>query len=140
MEIPVKQVTPELISEWYDLQKQLGPLKAKEMLLRKAIFGGLFPNPVEGTNTYEMLGGWKAKGKRVIERKIDLPVLQSMAVLGGPLHQAGIRADDYVKWEPDLKLKEYRTLTAEQKLVFDQCLIIKDGAPGLELVPPKEQA
>jgi hypothetical protein len=139
-DIPERTVTPELIAEWNDLQEQLGKLKAKEMLLRQAIYTGLFNDPKEGTNTYPLLQGWELKATRVIDRKIDLPVLQAIAGADGPLHKAGIRADDYIKWTPELKIKEYRTLTAEQRAVFDQALTIKDGSPQLKLVLPAAAA
>jgi hypothetical protein len=124
-EVPPNTPTMEMISKWNDLQEKLAKIKAEEMLLRTALFKGLFVDPREGV--------WELKGERTINRKIDLPVLQAMAVPNGPLHIAGIRADDLVVWKPELNLKNYRELTAEQKLVFDQCLEIKDGSPQLKL-------
>lgn len=136
-EVPPNTPSMELISKWNDLQARLAKVKAEEMLLRQALFKGLFVNPDEGMNTLN-LGGmqmpdWELKGDRVINRKVLLEVLQAMAVLDGPLHKAGIRADDLIKWTPELNIKNYRELTAEQKLVFDQCLEIKDGSPQLKL-------
>jgi hypothetical protein len=127
----------EMISKWNDLQEKLAKIKAEEMLLRTALFKGLFVDPREGVNTLPLstmhMDDWELKGERTINRKIDLPVLQAMAVPNGPLHIAGIRADDLVVWKPELNLKNYRELTAEQKPVFDQCLEIKDGSPQLKL-------
>lgn len=134
--VPANQVTMEDMVEWQRLQAELAKVKAKEMLLRRKIYDSMFPSANEGTNTLPLAQGWVLKGKRVISREIDLPVLQAFAVENGPLHQAGIRADDLVDWKPVLKLAQYRTLTAEQLAVFDQCLTIKDGAPGLEIMLP----
>lgn len=136
MEVPANTVTMEMIAKWNDLVEQLAKVKAEEMLLRRGIYGGTFVDPKEGTNKSPLLNGWELNATRVIDRKVDLPVLQAMAVEGGPLHQVGIRAADYIDWEPKLKIKEYRTLTAEQRAVFDQCLTIKDGSPQLKLVLP----
>lgn len=136
-QIPQNAVTMEDLTAWNDLQEQLRKIKASEMILRQKIWAGLFVAPVEGTNTVALGNdGWELKGVRSIDRKIQLEVLQAMAVENGPLHQAGIRAADLVEWKPELKIKEYRTLTAEQKLVFDQCLTIKDGSPQLKIVLP----
>jgi hypothetical protein len=136
-EVPPNTPTMEMISKWNDLQEKLAKIKAEEMLLRTALFKGLFVDPREGVNTLPLstmhMDDWELKGERTINRKIDLPVLQAMAVPNGPLHIAGIRADDLVVWKPELNLKNYRELTAEQKLVFDQCLEIKDGSPQLKL-------
>lgn len=138
--IPENTVTPEDLTVWNDLQEQLRKIKNAEMLLRQKIWKGLFVAPVEGTNTVSLHDGWELKGVRSVDRKIDLPVLQAMAVENGVFHQAGIRAADYIEWEPKLKIAEYRTLTAEQKLVFDQALIIKDGSPQLKIVLPAKAA
>lgn len=135
--IPANAVTPEDIAKWNDLKLELARVKASEMLLRLKLYGGLFHDPDEGTNTLEMLEGWKLKAVRVIDRKVDIAMANNLAVEGGPFHLAGIRAADLIEWKPELKIKEYRTLTAEQKLVFDQCLTIKDGSPQLSLVAPK---
>lgn len=135
--IPENTVTPEDIAEWQDLAAQISIMKAKETLLRAKIYKGMFTAPVEGTNTVDLFGGWKLKAVRKVERKIDLPLLQAIALENGPLHVAGIRADDLVKWKPELNLPAYRLLTEAQKLVFDTCLEIKDGSPSVDLVPPK---
>jgi hypothetical protein len=138
--VPENTVTPELMVKWKDLQEQLSKIKAEEMILRMAIYKGLFPNPVEGTNTVPLHAGWELKATRGIERKIDLPVLQALAVEGGPFHLAGIRAADLVEWKPELVIKNYRTLTAEQMAIFDQALTIKDGSPQLKIVLPAKAA
>jgi len=134
--VPANTVTMEDMVEWQKLQAQLAKIKAAEMLLRRKIYDSMFVTPKEGTNTMSLSQGWVLKGKRVISREIDLPVLQAFAVENGPLHQIGVRADDLVDWKPVLKIAAYRSLTAEQVAVFDQCLTIKDGAPGLEIMLP----
>jgi hypothetical protein len=52
------------------------------------------------------------------------------------LELAGINVAALVKWKPELVLKNYRELTDEQKLIFNDCLVIKDGSPALEIVLP----
>ena len=136
--IPVNTVTAQDIAELMRLQQELTRIKAAEMLLRTKVYKFYFPNADEGTNTLDMGQGNKIKGIRTINRKIDLPVLQAMAVPNGALHVAGIRADDLVKWTPELKIGAYRELTAEQKAVFDNCLEIKDGAPALTFITPAQ--
>lgn len=136
--IPSNAVTMEDLGEWSALRDQLAAIKAKEMLLRTKIYGGMFAVPVEGTNTVALAMGWQLKAVRVVNRKVDLPVLQAMATVGGALHTVNLRADDLINWKPEVNMTAYRQLTAEQRAVFDQCLEIKDGSPAVTLVAPKE--
>lgn len=140
VQIPENTVTMEDMVEWNKMQTELRVLKAKEMLLRRKIYEGLFTDPREGVNTLQLSDGWELKANRVIDRKIELATLQAMASEGGPFEKANINANMLIKWEPELVVKQYRTLTAEQLAVFDQCLVIKDGSPALSIVLPKKNA
>jgi hypothetical protein len=133
VQIPVDEIKQEDIQQWYVLQDQLKKLKASEMLLRIRIFKGLFPNPVEGTNNYPLPEQWVLKGGYKLTRNIDIGSLQAMRER---FAAAGVRADSLVEYKPSLVLSEYRTLTDEQRQLFDQCLEIKPGSPSLEIVLP----
>lgn len=131
--IPANQVTQEELAEWYRLQAELKRVKTSEMLLRVMIFKGFFPDPREGTNNFTLPDGHVLKGGHVINREVDPGSYQA---LQPQFQQAGILFNDLVKWEPKLKIAQYRTLTEEQRNLFDQCLIIKPGSPSLEIAPP----
>jgi hypothetical protein len=133
-DIPKNEVTQIDLETWYKLDQQIKDLKSHEVLLRRKIFGGLFTDPVEGTNSHALPDGAVVKGKRVISRTIDIGALNA---LREQFAVAGIRADELVKYTPELKVSGYRELTAEQQHLFDQALVIKDGMPGLEIVIPK---
>ena len=139
-QVPENEVTQADINKWYELQAQLKSIKASEMLLRTKIYKGLFKDPVEGTNTIPLAEGWVMKAERVIRRDIDVAALtiNSANPELGPsrLELAGINVASLVKWKPELVLKNYRELTDEQKLIFNDCLVIKDGSPALEIVLP----
>lgn len=135
-QIPDNPVTQADMFEWYELQKELTRVKAKEMLLRIKIFKYYFPLPEEGTNSADLADGYVLKGVHKIDRKIDvaaLTVLKDLFIAGK------IKIDDLVKWDPALKVKEYRELTKEQIQLFDRCLIVKPGSPALEIVLPKKK-
>jgi hypothetical protein len=134
--IPENKVTSQDLIAWKEMQEQLGKLKAAEMLLRQKIYAGLFVEPHEGTNTVPLNEGWVLKANRVINRKVDLPVLQAYSAPGGPLEKMGVNPNNLIEWEPKLKVKEYRTLTEEQRLVFDTCLTISDGSPSMQIMLP----
>ncbi len=135
--IPENTVSMEDLNKWYLLQEEVRKAKAAEMLLRTKIFRYFFPSPEEGTNSYKLPDGHVLKGKHNITRNIDPGTLQAM---GEQFREAGIHCDILVKWEPTLKTSVYRELTEEQAHLFDQCLIIKDGSPSLEIVLPKNRA
>ena len=120
---------------------ELKRIKASEMLLRTKIYKGLFTAPEEGTNTLPLDGGWVIKAKRTIQRDVDLAALTINASVPegkekSRLGEAGIVPEALIKWKPELVLKNYRLLTDEQKTIFNECLVIKDGSPALEIVLP----
>ena len=131
--IPNNAVSQADLAEWYRLQEELKRIKASEMLLRQRIFGAYFPSPVEGTNSAPLADGWVLKGKHTINRDIDPGALGAMKE---QFAEAGISADALVQYKPSLVLKEYRTLTEEQRQLFDRALIVKPGSPALEIVLP----
>lgn len=135
--IPANEVTQEDLNTWYKMQEQLKALKASEMLLRTKIFKAYFPAPKEGTNTVPLAQGWVLKGTYKIERKPD-PAL--LAAFSASLREQGINPDALIKYEPSLITKAYRELTAEQEQLFDRVLVVKPGAPSLEIVLPAKAA
>lgn len=133
--IPANAVTQEDLTKWSELQKQLGDLKSAEMLLRTKIFKGLFPAPVEGTNSIPLgTEGWVIKAKYPINRKPDVALLTARAP---ELRAAGIVLEDVIRTIPELATWEYRKLTDEQRHLLDQVMEVKPGSPALEIVLPK---
>ena len=47
-------------------------------------------------------------------------------------------ANRLVKWQPELSLSQYKLLTPEESALIDAVIVTKDGAPDLEILPPKE--
>lgn len=131
--IPQDQVTEQELIQWYEMQTQLNALKSAEFLLRERIFKHFFPTPEEGTNNHPLKDGWVLKGKYTLNRTVDLPVFTAIRE---SLVAAKINPDAMIEYKPNLKLKEYRQLTAEQRHIFEACMTIKPGAPALEIVLP----
>jgi hypothetical protein len=122
------------LSNWETLNVQLADLKLREMSLRASIFKKVFPKPVEGINTHKLKNGYALKGSYPINRKVDLALLQTLS----PRFVANkINAQSLVEYKASLKTGVYRTLTVEQRHLFDQCLEIKPGSPSLEIVEVK---
>lgn len=130
---PQPPVSTEELSQWYNLQQELARIKASEMTMRKRIFAFFFPTPVEGTNTAPLADSWVLKGGYVVNRDVDAAALQPMRE---EFAKAGINADSLVEWKPSLKVSLYKELTAEQRALFDRCLVIKPGSPSLKIELP----
>ncbi len=128
------------LQEWH--QAVLAAQEAKkvveaEQALRKEVMALFFPEPVEGTNKFELEAGWSLKATHKIERKVDEAALP--AVLQ-QLREMGINPDPLIRTKPDLDTKAYKSLVQinpDAAHVFEQALTIKPGSPTVELVPPK---
>lgn len=131
--LPENQVTQDDLTAWYQMQDQLKKLRAAEMLLRKKIFAAYFPEPKEGVNSVPLAAGWVMKGDYKIDRSIDEGALGAMRPL---FAEHKISVDSLVKYKPELVTRNYRTLTEEQRQLFDRALVVKPGSPSLEIVLP----
>ena len=128
------------LQEWH--QAVLAAQEAKkvveaEQALRKEVMALFFPEPVEGTNKFELEADWSLKATHKIERKVDEAALP--AVLQ-QLREMGVNPDPLIRTKPDLDTKAYRSLVQinpDAAHVFEQALTIKPGSPTVELVPPK---
>lgn len=128
------------LQEWH--QAVLAAQEAKKLVeaeqaLRKEVMALFFPEPVEGTNKFELEAGWSLKATHKIERKVDEAALP--AVLQ-QLREMGVNPDPLIRTKPDLDTKAYRSLVQinpDAAHVFEQALTIKPGSPTVELVPPK---
>lgn len=138
VEILKDEVTQADIEEWYRLKDELGKLKSKEALLRSRIFKSKFPDPKEGTNRVDLGGGYSLKATHEINRKVDPGELQALGEAMTKGEAPPLPLDKLIKWVPELAIKEYRTLTDNEKGIFDKCLIIKPGSAQLEIDQPKK--
>lgn len=128
------------LQEWH--QAVLAAQEAKkvveaEQALRKEVMALFFPEPVEGTNKFDLEAGWSLKATHKIERKVDEAALP--AVLQ-QLREMGVNPDPLIRTKPDLDTKAYKSLVQinpDAAHVFEQALTIKPGSPTVELVPPK---
>lgn len=136
--IPEQQkLTPEQAYEqlqtWFGMQQQLGQLKTAEVLARGNIAGYYFPEPEEGTNRFDIGGGYDLKLDHKVNRTVDEAAL--LNVTAAQVKALKLPMDELFvqKWE--LKTGAYRTLTDEQRLFVDALLDIKPGTPALSIVP-----
>lgn len=136
-EIPVNDVTMADMFAWYEANEELKKIKAKELLLRNKIFKGKFHSPREGVNQLELADGYVLKGTHVINRSIDAGALDAYRE---KFPEFGIQEGLLIVRKPELKIAEYRKLTDEQRNLFDNVLVVKEGTPSLEIVLPKRKS
>lgn len=128
----------ELILEQAKAAEQAKFWKERDAELRGMIYGQQFQNMEDGKqHTIELGNGYKLKGKRPVNYKLDKEktkeALAELAKLG---NEGPFVAERVVKWEPDLSLSEYKKLTAPQKAIIDKVLTTTPGLPVIELVKP----
>ena len=135
--IPVNPVSPQDLIEWDTVKKELNRIKAAEMLLRKKIFGGMFPQALDGEGTFyqPLENGFRLKAIAKLDRSVDIAHFNAMREQFAALQ---INADSLIKYTPELVIRTYRELTDEQRTLVDCALTIKPGAPSLEIVAPKD--
>ena len=134
-----------LLLKWQDAQAKLEEAKAREMMLRKLVVAVCTnPDKKSGTERVELGNGWQLKTEKTINYKLKSKVegvSNFTAVLGAYNQIRALSpdvADKLVKWDAKLSVSEYRTLTPEMRAVIDNVLITDDGAPTVEIIPPKE--
>ena len=111
-------VTPQELSKWYLLKKQLGEVKSAEAMMRTRIAKFFFPTPDEGTNTHPLKDGTGANLKMVhtIDRKVDEGELEALREAMSKaeedptdnLHGLELDFTKLIVWKPELKIAEYR--------------------------------
>lgn len=137
-----------LLALWEQSKAALEAAKAAEMEQRKAVVAFAFdPEKKSGTERVELANGYELKavkkinygfvktpdGKGVDKNKIDEALAKIEAE--GPVGE--LIAQRLIKWDPSLSLTEYKQLSEAHKAVIDTVIVTTDGAPSLEIVPPK---
>lgn len=126
--------TYERIGEWVQLQRELVAVKEKELALRNIIFAELFPDPKEGTNTFDLPEGWKVKGTYKMTRTLDEAALPAVLET---LRKKKVNVEDLIKYKPSLDTASYRKLADAHRSILEQAMTIKPATPSLEVTTPK---
>jgi len=134
-----------LLADWKKAKAELDEIKAREALLRGMVvevFSQENDPMKSGVENVDVGWGFKLKIEHKLNYKLDnandCEKLNSVldriekSVIGG-----NIIAERLVKWSPELKLSEYKLLTAEQKALIDSVLTVTPATKSVELVPPK---
>ena len=129
----------ELLSKWHEAQESLKQAKEAEADLRRAVISEFFsqvPEDAEGTFSLPLGGGYKLKSQYKLARKVNAEALQK---LKADLEANGVDVDALVHWTPSVVLGQYRTLSMEQKQLFDEVIESKQSIPLISIEAPKPQ-
>lgn len=151
--------TPEWIEErdrllaaWEASKVTLEKAKADEMELRKQFVKFAFStDKLEGTERIPLHNGYEAKAVKKLNYNLKspvegVPVVDAVDAVLTKIEEASPEgkfiADRLVKWTATLSVSEYRKLdeTSEGKRIkslIDEVVETSEGAPTLEIVPPK---
>lgn len=138
-----------LLSQWEEAKLALERAKAVEMDLRKQIVDVAFdPSKKAGTERVELHNGFELKSVKkqnygFVKRsdgKLDKGAVDSaLSAIEATSPAGAYIAENLVKWEPTLSLTEYKKLDEPLRKIIDAVIVVTDGAPTLEIVPPKGQ-
>lgn len=122
------------IAKRAQIQEWLKTGKSEEMELRTELATLFVPTPREGTNNVQGQG-FAVKLTHKVTRTLDEAALDAvMPQLPEHLRIVG----HLISYKPVFSMDVYRTLTDDERKIFDQALTIKDGAPELEIIVSEE--
>ncbi len=122
----------EALDRWFTLNRMIADNRAnmkpyidEELVLRRKVFGLLFPAGHEGVNTFRFPGtNMVVKGTKKLSRTVDEAAI-------GPLLEAYPHLASVVQFKPSLLLANYRKLTDENQNLLKPALIVRDTTPEL---------
>ena len=123
-------------TEWQHAQRQLAEIKEKEMQLRLEVGAHYFPEAsAEGTHTIKLPEGWKLQYVTKVSRTLENKKGETNSIASQLPPEL---RDGTISWKPSLKLKGYKNLPAEYRVLVDSIVTSKPSTPALKLIPPKE--
>lgn len=135
------------MGDWYEKYNQLAAVKASEAESRARLTQLIYPDQwdVDGTDKYELPGGWVLEIKRTLNDKIDeaaLPAIREEISKLPPNPETGELAtlEGVIRMKPDFSLSGYRNMRDDVKAILNECLTLTPGTPGYKLIPPSAKA
>lgn len=117
-----------------ELEKQLRPLKAKEMEMRKGIAGSIAGamEVKEGVNKYTLPDGRVLKLTHKIDRKVEEPEIAATRELFEQQNDTGgVTFDALLRVKYELSKRDFDKLPEAAAKVASRMVVSKDAAPTL---------
>lgn len=137
MQLPADkpELTPEnayqRLQAWWRQQKQLKAIKQAEVLERKDLTHYYFSKPQPGVNRFEMDFGFDLIFKNYIDYAVDEAAFNQ--IKAGDWKKHKIDPDDLVRWKPELNVRAYNALSAQQRKFVDEFITTKESTPQLSI-------
>lgn len=121
---------------WQQIKQQLAAIQEQELKLRLQVIEAYFPDrDDEGTHTLKLEEGWKLQCVTRVNRKLENAKGETSAIVRQLPPEMAEKA---VAWKPELKMRGYRDLPPEYRVLLDSVVTSTPGTPSLNLVAPKE--
>lgn len=100
---------------------------------------------MDGTDKYELPGGWTLEFEKRIGCKIDAALLPGIreAVSKLPMDEETGEMPtlgDAIRYRPELSDSAYGNLRPDVRVLLNEALTFTPGTPGIKAVPPKAKA
>lgn len=131
----------KLLQQWEQSKSDLEVAKLAEMDQRKLVVAFAFdPNKEKGTERIPLENGYELKAVKKINYNVNQETVNAVLdELEAQGDEAKFIAERVIKWKAELSVSEYNDLSDKYKAIIDKCVTTSDGAPTLEIVPPKGQ-
>lgn len=137
----------ETLAAWEASKKALDAAKETEMKFRKRYVAlASDPTKEKGTENIPLNNGFKAKVVKKInfgwiknsDGKTDWDkVMKAQDEIEATGNEGAFIAERLFKWEATLSVSEYNKLDPKYKAIADKVIVTTEGAPTLEIIPPK---
>lgn len=135
------------MADHYEKSNVFAAAKAAEAAARARVRALLYPDSwdKEGTDKFELPGGWVLEVKRTINVKIEESQLQAIreSIEKLPVDPDTGEVPTWegaLKFKPDLSLSGYNNLRDDVRVLLSEALEFTPGTPGVKVIPPKPKA
>jgi hypothetical protein len=142
-----RQFFDKLMALWYPVANEAKAAAEREKEIRAAVVALIYPTSfdTEGTDKFELGGGWVFEVKRRMNDKIDEAALgavrEEIAKLPVDPDSGEMPSiDACIKYKPDFSMSGYKALRDDVRVLLNQALTLTPGTPGVAIIPPKAKA
>jgi hypothetical protein len=134
------------MGDLYEKANTLAASKASEAVARTRVRDLLFPDSwdSEGTDKFQLPGGWVLEFKRTLNVKIDdaaLPAIkEAIEKLPVDADSGEMASMDAISYKPDLSMSKYREMRDDAKKLLGEALTFTPGSPAIKTIEPSAKA
>jgi hypothetical protein len=121
-----------LLLAWHEAKQYLAAIKAREGMLRTAVFQRSFPAAVEGTNETKFPNGYKLKAVYPFSYTWE----DSEASQSALENYEEEFVNKLLRWRPEVSVTGYKALMKKDRDFLAPYFTIKPGSPQMDLLEP----